>query len=153
VITHTPVMDTAEERLSSALEVVVVGPRLNASPMEIFDYLSLHLQVTADFVQVKRYQTNMFMLEFKDHREADRVLHTPVSDGAELRLVFRRWRRQATTLFSPLRFKILISIMNLLAHIWSLQTAQEAMGSSCLIFDVTPHTNDASDMSQFLAST
>jgi hypothetical protein len=38
------------------------------------------------------------------------------------------------------------------AHAWSLQTTQEAMGSLCLIFDVMPHTSDASVMSEFLAA-
>jgi hypothetical protein len=32
--------------------------------------------------------------------------------------------------------------MNLPTHVWSLQTTQEAVGSSCLIFDVMPHTTD-----------
>jgi hypothetical protein len=83
----------------------------------------------ADAVNVKRYRADMFLLEFDDRREVDRVVHAPIPDCAELRLVFRRWHRLATTLFSPLRFKILISIMNLSAHVWSLQTAQEAVGS------------------------
>jgi hypothetical protein len=62
----------------------------------------------------------MFLLQFKDRREADRVLHVLAPDDTELRLVFRRWCRQAAALFSPLCFKILISIMNLPSHVWSL---------------------------------
>jgi hypothetical protein len=113
VIPRTPVMDATEESLTSALEVVVVGPWLRATLAEIFDHLSRYFQVTTDSIQVKRYRANMFLLQFTDRREADRVLHAPIPQGAELRLVFRRWRRQVGSLFSPLRFKILLSITNL----------------------------------------
>jgi hypothetical protein len=40
---------------------------------------------------------------------------------------------------------------NILAHVWSVESAQTVIGSSCLIFDVSSASVDGSDMSQFLA--
>jgi hypothetical protein len=54
-------------------------------------------------------------------------------------------------LFKPMFFKVLMSVENIPAHVWSVTTAQTIIGSSCLIFDVSPTLADGSNMSQFLA--
>jgi hypothetical protein len=80
------------------------------------------------------------------------VLHTPLPDGAELQLIYKRWRRQSGALISPLFFKVLLSRENMPSHIWSVELAQMVVGSSSLIFDVSPASADGSDMSQFLVA-
>jgi hypothetical protein len=50
----------------------------------------------------------------------------------------------------PLRFKVRLSISNLPAHIWSTDSIQEIIGSSCLVFEVTPCSTSKSDMSKFM---
>jgi hypothetical protein len=65
-------------------------------------------------------------------------------------LIFHRWSRQAGSLFRPFRFKVLLSVSNVLAHVWSVQTIQEFVGSSCLVFEVSPRSLDQSDLSSFL---
>jgi hypothetical protein len=74
-------MDAAEDCLTSALEVVVAGLQLCATPAEIFDHLSRYFQVTADLVQVKHYRADVFLLQLADRREADRVLRAPISQA------------------------------------------------------------------------
>jgi hypothetical protein len=55
-------------------------------------------------------------------------------------------------LFSPpLCFEVLLSIENIPAHTWSLDTAQTVVGSSYLVFEMVPRSVDGSDMSRFLA--
>jgi hypothetical protein len=82
----------------------------------------------------------------------DQVLHVVPPTGAELVLIFGRYRRLLGALFKPLRFKVLLALDTIPAHVWSLDTAQAMVGSSCLIFDTGPSSTDGSDMSQYLAA-
>jgi hypothetical protein len=70
----------------------------------------------------------------------------------EFVLIFWHWQCQCGALFSPLRFKVLLALENLPGHVWSLDIAQEIVGSTCLIFDMAPNSSSASDMSQFLVA-
>jgi hypothetical protein len=70
--------------------------------------------------------------------------------GAELVLIFGHYRRQLCALFLPLRFKVLLALDNVPAHVWSLYTVQVVVRSSCLIFDMAPSSADGSDMSHYL---
>jgi hypothetical protein len=45
---------------------------------------------------------------------------------------------------------MLLSITNILAHAWSVQSAQAVLGSSCLFFEMAPCSLDGSDMSNYL---
>jgi hypothetical protein len=82
-------------------------------------------------------------------RLANWVLHAPPPAGADLILIFGCYHRQTGTLFSPLRFKILLALKNILAHVWSLETTQEVVGSSCLIFNTAASMADGSNLSQY----
>jgi hypothetical protein len=64
-------------------------------------------------VVVRRYRSGDFMLTFLDHAVAHRVLHAHPLVGTRVGLIFWRWRRQAGALFSPLRYKVSLSITNL----------------------------------------
>jgi hypothetical protein len=101
-------------------------------------------------VHVRHYDEEVFLLIFQDRLDAGWVLYALQPDEVELHLIFRRWRQQSGVLFSPLFFKVLLSIGNIPAHIWLVELAQTVVGSSCLIFDVSPASADGSDMSQFL---
>jgi hypothetical protein len=65
-------------------------------------------------------------------------------------LIFQRWRRQSGALFAPLRYKVLLIVDNITAHIWSVQMVQEIIGSSCLIFEPALTSAEGSDLSQFM---
>jgi hypothetical protein len=79
---------------------------------------------------------------------ADRVLHSVPPRDVGLRLVFRRWRRQAGALFSPLRFKVLLVVSKLPGHLWSVEVVQAIVGSY-LIFEPVPQLVAGEDMSRF----
>jgi hypothetical protein len=114
VIPRTTEIDSVEALLDNALFAVVGGLRSVTTPAQVHATLSRHYQVA---VQVRRYHAEAFLLVFQDRQEADRVLHTNPPEGADLRLVLRRWQRQSGALFKPMFFKILLSIENILAHI------------------------------------
>jgi hypothetical protein len=48
-------------------------------------------------------------------------------------------------------YKALLSIENVLVHIWSVALVQTIVGSSHVIVNALPASVDESDMSQFLA--
>jgi hypothetical protein len=51
---------------------------------------------------------------------------------------------------SPFRYKVLLSISNILAHAWSVDFIQAMIGSSCLVFEVAPSSLEQTDLSSFL---
>jgi hypothetical protein len=53
-------------------------------------------------------------------------------------------------LFPPMCFKVLLSITNISTHAWSVESAKAVLGSSCLVFEMTPLSLDGSDMSNYL---
>jgi hypothetical protein len=101
-------------------------------------------------VQVRRYHSDSFLINFSNSSMADRVLHASQPQGAELVLIFQRWRRQSGALFAPLRYKVLLIVENITAHIWPVQMVQEIIGSSCLVFEPALTSAEGSDLSQFM---
>jgi hypothetical protein len=83
----------------------------------VLHFLSHFLQVQPHKVQVWCSFTDDFLILFADQSVVNRVLHVMPPQEATFSLVFRWWRLQAGALFSPLCFKVLLSITNLPAHI------------------------------------
>jgi hypothetical protein len=67
----------------------------------------------------------------------------------DLLLVFQRWSRQAGALFQPIRFKVLLSVTKVSAHVWSLDAIQAIIGSSYLVFEASPRLVTGSNLSSF----
>jgi hypothetical protein len=78
------------------------------------------------------------------------VLHVGPPQETLFSLVFRRWRLQAGSLFSPLSFKVLLSIMNLPVHICLAAAVQTIIGSACLILYVALALVNKDDFSKYL---
>jgi hypothetical protein len=150
VIPRTPAIDEAEAALANALAITVGGTRPMLSPEQVHDHLSRFFAIGEGEVQVKRYNRADFLLVFANRQLADRVLHAPPPPQAGISLSFRRWNRQAGALFKPFHFKILLSVTNAPTHMWSVETIQEIVGSSCLVSEVSPRSLDQSDLSRFL---
>jgi hypothetical protein len=144
VIPRTPAINDAEAALANALTVTVGGTRPVLSSEQVRDHLSRFFAIGEGEVQVKRYNRADFLLVFANRQLADRVLHTPPL------LQACRWNQQAGALFKPFRFKILLSVTNVPAHVRSVETVQEIVGSSCLVSEVSPRSLDQSDLSRFL---
>jgi hypothetical protein len=70
------------------------------------------------------------------------VLHATPPQQADFTLIFHRWSRQAGALFKPFYFKVLLSISNVSVHVWSVETIQMIIGSSCLVFEVSLRSMD-----------
>jgi hypothetical protein len=89
-------------------------------------------------VRVCRSRLDDFLPLFNEASVADRVLHVQPPSAGWFSLIFRRWHCQSCTLFSPLRFKVLLAIINLSVHVWSPETVQSIIDTSCLSFEIVP---------------
>jgi hypothetical protein len=90
-----------------------------------------------------------FLVVFTEAQVADRVLHAPPPPGAEFPLLFRQRQRQHSALFAQLRYMVLLSMMNVPTHVWSLEFVQAVVGTSCLVVEASPASLDRSDLSIF----
>jgi hypothetical protein len=101
--------------------------------------------------QVCRSFPDDFIVSFSDGSDLARVLHVePVAEGG-FSLFFWHWTHQARTHFSPLYFKVLMSITNVPTHAWLIEMAHAIVGSSCLIAEFSPRSLNGDDLSHFMA--
>jgi hypothetical protein len=112
-------MEAVEAELATTLVGMVGGTRPSVSPAEVQAHLAAHFHVAVHEVHVHYSQPDDFLLLFSDISMAYRVLHAPSPIGRELTLRFHRWCLQSRTIFSPLRYKVLLAIENFSAHAWS----------------------------------
>jgi hypothetical protein len=123
VISRKATMDAGEEELHNSLVAFVGGTRLVVTPEEVTGYLIRYHGITTEEALVRHYKDDSFLVSFNDARLVDRVLHSPPPAGADLGLVFGHYCRQTDTLFTPLRFKVLVALENIPAHVWLRETA------------------------------
>jgi hypothetical protein len=97
-------------------------------------------------VRVCRSRSDDFLLIFSKQATVDRVLHAPMQQEVDFSLIFRRWRCQARARFSPLRYKVLLAIDNVSAHVWLLEVVQTIIDSSCLSFELAPASVSRTNM-------
>jgi hypothetical protein len=146
-------MDEAEAQLSNKLLAMVGGSRPVVSPAQVQEHLQRRFDLHGDAVQVYRNFLDDFIMVFRDEADLLRVLHAEPTVNRGFSLFFRCWTRQARARFSPLYFKVLLSVTNIPAHAWSLDTAQAIMGSSCLIAEVSSRSLNGEDLSRFMVIT
>jgi hypothetical protein len=151
VIPQTAAMTAAEDELSRALVAYVGGSRPSISPELVSSYLLRHHGVMADKVRIRRYKVGSFILSFNEDRVDHAVLHAHLPVGFDLILIFTRYRRHTDVIFKLLCFKVLLTVENIPAHSWLLKTTQAIIGSSYLIFNVTPSSASGEDLSSFWA--
>jgi hypothetical protein len=142
-------MDAVKAELAYALVAMVGGSRPRVSTGQVLGYLDRVFGIAGNVVQVRRNYPDDFLLSFLECGDADRVLLAAIAPPLELgfTLTFRRWTRQARASFAPLLFKVLLSITNVPAQAWSVETAQMIMGTSCLIKEVAPSSLQGADLS------
>jgi hypothetical protein len=109
--------------------------------------------VAADEARARCSWLDDFLVLFNDISVVDKVLHAPMPTGDEFSLFFWCWRQQSWVLFSPLRYKVLLAIDNLPAHVWSPKIVQTIIDSFCLGFEITLASLNREDLSRFFVVT
>jgi hypothetical protein len=144
VIPRTIAINEVEGRLENTLVAVVGGSRLATTTSQVTNI--------AQTFDLAHYKFRSFLILLPDRGTADHVLHGDPPREVALLLRYNRWRCQVGAVFSPVRHKVLLSIENMLVHVWSREVPQTIIGTSCLIFNTSPHTANMTDMSIFLAA-
>jgi hypothetical protein len=136
--------------LGNTLVMVVSGSRPSVTPNQVLLLLTTFYGVGEHEAHVRRSSPEDFLLLFAAHQTTDMVLHTNPLADAPFSLLFHRWCRQSRVCFVPLRFKVLLTISSIPAHIWPLASIQEIIGTPCLVFEVTPCSASKLNMSTFM---
>jgi hypothetical protein len=89
-------------------------------------YVLLH-----DDFTIFRHAPEDFLVVFNTPEVAQRVLHVVLPVDAPFQLVWKRWRRQNTTKYGPLRFRVLVELKGISAHARNVHTAQIILGAAC----------------------
>ena len=64
-------------------------------------------------------------------------------------MFFRQWTRQAQAVHSMLSQRVSLVLEGIPPHAWGRETAEELLGSSCLVGTVAPGTSSRRDLSIF----
>lgn len=83
-----------------------------------------------DFV-VLRYSPEDFLVHFRYQEAMLDVLHAPTLANTPFFLVWRRWRRESMASTGSFRFKVLIAMKGIPAHLWGIPVAERILGYSC----------------------
>jgi hypothetical protein len=151
IIPRTPAMNAAEAQLSNTMLAMVGGSQPSISPSQVREHLQWHFGLADEAFQVRRSFPDDFLVSFSDGKDLARMLHTKLVAEGGFSLFFRCWTRQARACFSPIYFKVLLSITRVPAHAWSVETAQPIVGLSCLIVEVSLRSLNGEDLSRYMA--
>jgi hypothetical protein len=147
VLTHSSATNAVEVELATTLVTMVDGSQLVVTPEQVLNHLTSFYRVETGGVCICRYRSGGFLVNFVDAAIADRVLHASWPQAVELVLIFHRWTRQACAQFDLLCFKALLAVENIPAHLWFVQTVQDIVGSSCMVFKPAPTLVQTHDLS------
>jgi hypothetical protein len=152
VLHFTPAINEVERRLENALVAVIRGTRPASTPDQVAT-TSRMPSMSKEKQSMLRYKFGSFLVLFSDRSTSTiSCMLTPPPTTTTMRLHFNYWCFQARAIFSPLHYKVLLVIENMLAHVWSWGVAQSIISSSCLIFDTLLGMVSRSDMSILLAT-
>ncbi|KAG2552050.1 hypothetical protein PVAP13_9KG437200 [Panicum virgatum] len=107
------------------------GTRPSVSPLQVGMLLEEFFSVQPGDYEVFCFEPEDFLVEFTMAAAADRILHAHYPTEALFQLIWKRWRRQATTSLESLRFRILIEFRGIPAHARSISTARVLLDTSC----------------------
>lgn len=146
-------LDAAEEALSSlALVALVGGNRPPVSPAQVREHLQSFFRLPPEAFTVSRYAPEDFLVRFYSRNDLEGVLNGPVPIGTPFYPLWRRWRRQSMASAGSLRYKVLIGIKGMSAHIWGLPAAERILGSSCANLVAAPSTVAGEDRREFVVA-
>ncbi|CAL5019855.1 unnamed protein product [Urochloa decumbens] len=130
---------------------MVAGTRPDITSAEVKTYLETRFGVAPGTFLVYPHRPEDFLIMFRDAEAMLHVLHSPIPvDG--LRLVFKRWRREAWATASQMDFRLRIRITGVPAHLWTRSTAQDILGSSCGVISLAPETESKASLREYLVS-
>lgn len=151
IIPRSAEIDAVEEALSSlALVAMVGGIRPPVSPTDVSDQLSSFYNLPADVFSISRYALEDFLVRFNNRDDHEDILRVSVPIGTPFFLIWKRWRRQSMASAEGLRYKVLLGLKGMPAHIWGVRSAERMLGSSCAKLVEGPVTAAREDLREFV---
>lgn len=132
MIPRTDQINVAEEALSSlALVALVGGNRPPLTPAMVREQLQSFYLIDANVFTVSRQAPEDFLVRFYSRDDLEAVVDAPVPVGTPFYLLWRRWRCQSVGSPGQLKYKVVVGLKGMPAHIWGIDAAERILGSSC----------------------
>ncbi|CAD6230352.1 unnamed protein product [Miscanthus lutarioriparius] len=148
-----PPINAVKEALSSlALVAIVGGTRPPVSPAEVRELLVSFYHIPSESFTVSRYSQKDFLVRFNDSDNLLTVLHGPVPVNTPFFVVWKRWHRQSMASAGALRYKVLLGLRGMPAHIAGLDAAERILASSCADLVEAPQMADREDLREFFVA-
>ncbi|CAD6246221.1 unnamed protein product [Miscanthus lutarioriparius] len=153
VIPRSAELNAVESALSSlALVAMVGGNRPPVSPADVRRQLVSFYNLPADAFSVCRYAPEDFLVRFNNADDLEDVLQGPVPMGTPFYLRWCRWRRQSMATSGSLKYKVLIGLKGMPAHIRGIHSTQRILGTSCANLVPAPASAAGEDLREFVVA-
>jgi hypothetical protein len=110
---------------------MIAGTRRHVSSDLVGRLLEEFFVLLPEDFEIFRHAPEDFLVIFADPAVGQRVLHSQLPPEAPCQLVWKRWRRQATAWFEPLRFRVLVELKGIPSHARNVNTVQAILGTAC----------------------
>ena len=91
-------------------------------------------------------------MRFNNADDLEDVLQGPVPMGTPFYLLWRRWRRQSMAAAGSLKYKVLIGLKGMPAHIRGIHSAPRILGTSCANLVPAPASAAGEDLREFVVA-
>lgn len=128
VIPQNARLVAAEAALSLALVAMIGGTRPAVTTALVREHLRTCFGITE--VSVSRHVPQDFIVRFASRDDLELVLGTPVL-GGPFTLIWSRWSRHCTASPGSFRYKVVVGMKGVPAHVRCVESAQIILGNSC----------------------
>jgi hypothetical protein len=118
----------------------------------VVDALEAQLGIPAHRCSVHRYQPEDFLIVLATEELKSRVTSSPAIHHAGFSLFVRPWTRLAQATKVNNRQHVHLVLEGIPPHAWDKETAEELLGTSCVLEDLAPATREWSDLALFRLS-
>lgn len=112
----TPSLHAVEDALSLALLALVLGTRPAVTLAMMMNHLQEYFSITDEHVFIQRTRPDDFIVRFSHREDLERVLATPLPEGAHFSLWRRRWSHLIMGSFGAFWYHILIGMKGIPLH-------------------------------------
>lgn len=95
------------------------------------------------------YAPEDFLIVFRDTGDMLWVMQEPYPPVIPFKLLFKPWRCESMAVAAPMKFRVLITIRSIRAHVWLQSTTEKILQSSYEILALSPDTRDRVDFTRF----
>jgi hypothetical protein len=145
-------MNDLERRLRHAVTACVGGDRPAVTCAQVGEALEARLGITAESCSVHPFHPEDFIIVLASAELRGRVLARSPLEHEGFSQIVRPWNRLAQATKVNQRRRVQIVMEGVPPHAWERETAEELLGTSCTVEELSPATRSRADMSLFRLS-